>query len=62
MSEAPPVRNGQMCRVVAGTHRGKAGSVADVHLSKGGHWTVTVVPADGPRFKTLARNLAVECD
>ena len=59
MSEAP-VRNGQHCRVVAGSHRGKAGTVADVHLSAGGNWTITVAPADGPRFKTLARNVVVD--
>lgn len=50
------VRNGDACHVVAGTHKGKAGTVEDWKLSKTGHATITVRMADGERFKTLARN------
>ncbi|MEY2943217.1 MAG: hypothetical protein RLY97_1231 [Pseudomonadota bacterium] len=50
------VQNGDQCRVVAGTHKGKSGVVSDWKLSKTGHATITVEQADGVRFKTLARN------
>lgn len=54
------VTNGDHCRVVAGTHKGKSGTVEDCHSSKTGHVTITVRQADGARFKTLARNVVVE--
>ena len=56
MSDAPPVRDGDRCEVIGGTHKGKAGRVEDSRLSKGGNWTVTVRMDDGERVKTLARN------
>ena len=49
--------DGARCRVVAGTHAGKSGLVRDIHTSKTGAVTITVEPADGVRFKTLARNV-----
>ena len=52
-------RNGDDCRVVAGTHKGKAGTVEDRKLSKTGQVTITVRLADGDRIKTLARNVEV---
>jgi ribosomal protein S4E len=52
------VQDGDMCVVVAGTHKGKSGQVQDSNLSKTGHVTITVQQEDGTRFKTLARNLA----
>jgi len=57
---ANKVRDGAKCRVVGGTHEGKRGTVADSNISKTGHQTITVVEADGGRFKTLARNVVVE--
>jgi ribosomal protein S4E len=56
---APTPKDGDRCEVVGGTHAGKSGTVRDVHTSKTGHVTVTVVQADGERFKTLAKNVAV---
>ena len=56
MSEAPPVRDGDSCEVIAGTHKGKAGIVEDSKLSPSGHWTITVRLPDNDRIKTLARN------
>jgi ribosomal protein S4E len=50
-------RNGDRCEVVAGSHKGKAGTVEDWKLSKTGQATITVRQADGVRFKTLARNV-----
>lgn len=50
------LRNGDACLVVAGTHKGKSGVVQDLHSSKTGVLTLTVVQANGIRFKTLARN------
>jgi len=54
------VTNGSRCRVVAGTHAGKSGTVQDRHTSKTGHVTITVVQKNGERFKTLAKNVVVE--
>lgn len=60
MTKTTEVSDGARCRVVAGTHAGKAGTVRDIKTSKTGHVTITVVQADGERFKTLAKNVAVE--
>jgi hypothetical protein len=43
--------------VAIGTHRGKAGMVADYKLSKTGHATIAVGQDSGVCFKTLARNV-----
>jgi ribosomal protein S4E len=51
------LKDGQLCEVVGGTHAGKSGTVRDINVSKTGHVTITVVQADGVRFKTLARNV-----
>jgi ribosomal protein S4E len=51
------IANGDRCEVVGGTHRGKAGTVADYKLSKTGHATITVKQDSGVCFKTLARNV-----
>jgi ribosomal protein S4E len=59
-SKAPgEIRDGARCRVVGGTHAGKAGIVRDVNTSKTGHVTITVVQPDGERFKTLAKNVII---
>ena len=57
----PPakLRDGARCKVVSGTHAGKAGVVRDINRSKSGFVTITVVPASGERFKTLARNVVI---
>jgi ribosomal protein S4E len=51
------MQNDDSCVVIAGTHKGKAGTVEDRHVSKGGNVTITVRQADGSRFKTLERNV-----
>lgn len=51
------VGNGDRCKVVAGTHKGRSGTVEDWKLSKTGHATITVREESGERFKTLARNV-----
>ena len=51
------VANGDMCDAIAGTHKGRSGTVEDYKLSKTGHATITVREAGGARFKTLARNV-----
>ena len=53
------LRDGALCKVIAGTHKGKSGTVRDINTSKTGHVTITVVPKNGPRFKTLAKNVQV---
>ncbi len=57
----PPkkLRDGAQCKVVGGTHTGKAGVVRDINLSKTGYFTITVVQANGDRFKTLAKNVVI---
>lgn len=51
------VADGDRCKVIAGTHKGREGTVEDWKLSKSGHASITVREADGGRFKTLARNV-----
>jgi ribosomal protein S4E len=53
------LKDGAFCKVVAGTHKGKSGTIRDINKSKSGHVTITVVPQSGPRFKTLAKNVQV---
>ena len=53
-------RRTRACRVVAGTHAGKSGTVEDRHVSKTGQVTITVRQADGVRLKTLARNAVAD--
>ena len=51
------LKDGDPCKVVAGTHAGKTGTVGDIHTSKTGHITITVTQINGSRFKTLAKNV-----
>ncbi|WP_066531615.1 KOW motif-containing protein [Erythrobacter sp. CCH5-A1] len=51
------MQNGDACVVIAGTHKGKTGTVEDRNVSKGGNVTITVRQADGTRFKTLERSV-----
>lgn len=53
------LRDGDHCKVIAGTHIGKSGKVADINTSKTGHITITVVQKNGGRFKTLGKNVVV---
>jgi len=54
------LKNGAHCKVIAGTHAGKSGTVQDMNTSKTGHITITVLQANGVRFKTLGKNVVVE--
>ena len=51
------LQDGVQCKVVAGTHAGKSGTVRDINTSKTGHITITVVQENGVRFKTLGKNV-----
>ncbi len=53
------VKDGDNCKVIAGTHTGKSGTVRDINTSKTGHITITVEQKNGERFKTPGRNVAV---
>lgn len=53
------IRDGDQCKVVKGTHAGKAGTVRDTHVSRSGVLTITVIQANGERFKTLGRNIEI---
>jgi ribosomal protein S4E len=53
-------KDGAQCTVVGGTHAGKSGIVRDIKTSKTGHVTITVLQADGGRFKTLAKNVVIK--
>lgn len=53
-------KDGALCKVIGGTHAGKSGVVRDVKTSKTGHVTITVVQANGERFKTLAKNVVLK--
>jgi ribosomal protein S4E len=54
------VADGDRCEVIGGTHKGKSGTVRDINTSKTGAITITVVQANGDRFKTLAKNVKVQ--
>jgi ribosomal protein S4E len=54
------LKDGAKCRVIGGVHVGKSGIVRDINTSKTGHVTITVVQADGERFKTLAKNVVLQ--
>ena len=54
------LKDGARCKVVRGTHADKAGVVKDINQSKTRHVTITVLQANGKRFKTLARNVTLE--
>ncbi|MDQ0475672.1 MULTISPECIES: RNA-binding protein [Chryseobacterium] len=56
--EKSQLKNGVFCQVIGGTHKGKSGTVQDLHLSKTGHRTITVLQENGIRFKTLAKNVS----
>ncbi|MBX9734388.1 MAG: KOW motif-containing protein [Chitinophagaceae bacterium] len=53
------LKDGDLCEVIAGTHAGKSGIVRDINTSKTGHITITVIQANGTRFKTLGKNVIV---
>jgi len=53
------LKDGDICQVIGGTHKGKSGTVRDINTSKTGHVTITVVQGNGIRFKTLGRNVTV---
>jgi ribosomal protein S4E len=51
--------DGSLCKVVGGKHAGKSGVVRDIKTGKTGYVSITVVQANGERFKTLAKNVTV---
>ena len=53
------LKDGDLCKVVSGTHKGKSGTVTDINTSKTGHITITVVQKNGVRFKTLQKNVVL---
>ncbi len=53
------LNDGEKCRVIGGVHIGKSGIVRDIKTGKTGHVSITVVQADGERFKTLAKNVTI---
>ncbi|MNS29248.1 hypothetical protein D3C72_612430 [compost metagenome] len=59
-NSAEPLKDGDQCTVIVGTHKGESGTVRDLNTSKTGHLTITVVQENGVRFKTLAKNVVVQ--
>ena len=58
-NSASELTDGAKCKVIGGVHKGKSGAVTDIKASKTGVITITVVQADGERFKTLAKNVEI---
>ncbi len=56
---AENLKDGDQCKVIDGTHKGKSGTVRDINTSKTGHITITVEQENGVRFKTLGKNVVV---
>jgi len=59
---AGKLKDGARCKVIGGVHAGKSGFVREIKTGKTGHVSITVVPPNGDRFKTLARNAVIEAD
>ena len=57
--ENKELKDGNFCKVIGGTHKGKSGTATNLNISKTGHLTITVVQENGDRFKTLAKNVEV---
>jgi ribosomal protein S4E len=53
------IKDGSQCKVIAGVHAGKSGTVRDIKTGKTGYVSITVVQKNGERFKTLAKNVLV---
>lgn len=60
MMDLSDLNDGVFCKVIAGTHKGKEGTVHDIKTSKSGEITITVKQDDGVRFKTLARSVEIQ--
>ena len=56
------LKDGDFCKVIGGTHKGKSGFVQDINTSKTGHITITVLQKNGVRFKTLGKNVIITKD
>lgn len=54
------LKDGNQCEVIAGTHKGKSGTVRDINTSKTGYITITVEQKNGVKFKTLAKNIVIQ--
>jgi ribosomal protein S4E len=54
------LKDGAQCQVIGGVHVGKSGLVRDIKTGKTGYVSITIVQPNGERFKTLAKNVAVE--
>jgi hypothetical protein len=46
-------------QLIGSVHNGKSGTVRDLKVSKTGAVTISVIQADGDRFKMLAKNVEV---
>ena len=53
------LKDGTLCKVIGGVHAGKSGAVRDIKTGKTGFVSITVVQANGERFKTLAKNVVM---
>jgi ribosomal protein S4E len=54
------LKDGARCQVTGGVHAGKSGIVRDVKIGKMyKQISITVVQANGVRFKTLAKNVII---
>ena len=56
----PKLKDGAKCKVIGGVHDGKSGTVRDIKTGKTGYVSITVVQANGDRFKTLAKNVVIQ--
>lgn len=59
MKDSNTIKDGDFCKVIGGTHKGKSGKVEDINVSKTGNMTITVRMENGDRFKTLAKNVEI---
>lgn len=56
---ANTLKDGAKCKVIGGVHIDKSGIVRDIKIGKTGYVSITIVQADGVKFKTLAKNVEI---
>jgi ribosomal protein S4E len=56
---AENLKDGDRCKVIGGTHKGKSGIIRDINTSRTEHITITVEQKNGVRFKTLGKNVMI---
>jgi hypothetical protein len=55
----PNIKEEAKCKMIGGVHKGKTETVGNIHTSKTGYVSITVVQPSGDRLKALAKNVVI---